>query len=181
MLRSICQQIWRIQQWPQRTGKGQFSFQFQRRAMPKNVQTTVHLYSFHMLPRLCSKSFKLGFSSMWTKNFQMFKLGLKKSEEPKIKLPTCSGSWRKQGDFRETSTSASLTMLKSLTVWITTNWEILKEMRVPDYLNYLLRNLYSSQETIVRIRHGTTDWFKIGKKVHQGCILLPCLFNLYSD
>ena len=62
-----------------RTGKGQFSFQSQRRAMPKNVQTTLQLLSLHMLVRLCSKSFKLGFSSMWTKNFQMYKLGLEKT------------------------------------------------------------------------------------------------------
>ena len=93
----------------------------------------------------------------------MFKLDLEKAEEPEVKLPTFIGSWRKQGNSRETSTSASLTMLKSLTVWITTNWEILKELRVPDHLNYLLTNLYSSQETL-NIGHETTDWFKIGKK-----------------
>ena len=69
----------------------------------------------------------------------------------------------KAKEFQETSTSASLTMLKSLTVWITTNWEILKELRVPDHLNYLLTNLYSSQETL-NIGCETTDWFKIGEK-----------------
>ena len=74
-----------------------------------------------ILTRLCSKSFKLGFSSMWIKNFQIYKLGLEKAEEPGIKLPIFAGSWRKQGDFRKTSTSASLTTLKSLIVWITTN------------------------------------------------------------
>ena len=109
----------------------------------------------------------------------MFKLDLEKAEEPEVKLPTFIGAWRKQGNSRETSTSASLTMLKSLTVWITTNWEILKELRVPDHLNYLLTNLYSSQETL-NIGRETTDWFKIGKRVHQSCILLLCLFNLYA-
>ena len=64
-----------------------FSFQSQRGAMPKNVQTIVQLLSFHMLTRLCSKSFKLGFCSMWTEKFQMYKLGLEKAEEPEIKLP----------------------------------------------------------------------------------------------
>ena len=72
-----------------------------------------------MLARLCSKSFKLGFSSTWTKNFQMHKLGFKEAEEPEIKLPTFIESQRKQGNSRETSTSASLTMLKPLAVWIT--------------------------------------------------------------
>ena len=104
-----------------RNGKGQFSFQSQRRAKPKSAQTTIQLYSVHMLARLCSESFKLGFSSLWTKNFQMFKLDLEKAEEPGIKLPTFAGLGRKQRNSRKTSTSASLTILKPLTVWIKTN------------------------------------------------------------
>ena len=60
-------------------------------------------------------------------------------------------------------------------------WEILKEMGIPDYLICLLRNLYADQEATVRTGHGTTDWFQIGKGVHQGCILSPCLFNLYAE
>ena len=72
-----------------RTGKGQFSFQFQRRAMSKNVQTTIQLWSFHRIKRLCSKSFRLGFSSIWTENFQMYKLGFEEAEEPEIKFQHC--------------------------------------------------------------------------------------------
>jgi len=60
-------------------------------------------------------------------------------------------------------------------------WEILKEMGIPDHLTCLLRNLYAGQEATVRTGHGTTDWFQIGKGVHQGCILSPCLFNLYAE
>ena len=60
-------------------------------------------------------------------------------------------------------------------------WKILKEMGIPRHLTCLLRSLYAAQEAIVRTRHGTTDWFQIGKGVHQGCILLPCLFNLYAE
>ena len=71
-------------------------------------------------------------------------------------------------------------MLKPLTVWITTNWKILKEMGIPDHLTCLLRNLYAGQEAVVRTGQRTTDWFKIGKGVHQGCILSPCLFKLYA-
>ena len=66
---------------------------------------------------------------------------------------------------------ALLTMPKPLTVWITINWKILKEMGIPDHLTCLLRNLYTGQEATVRTGHGTTDWFQIGKGVHQGCIL----------
>ena len=71
-------------------------------------------------------------------------------------------------------------MPKPLTVWITINWKILKEMGIPDPLACLLRNLYAGQEATVRTGHGTTDWFQIGKGVPQGCILSPCLFNLYA-
>ena len=144
-----------------RTGKGHFSFQFQRRAVPKNIQNTIQFLSFHMLASLCSKSFKLGFSSMWIENFQMNKLDLEKAEEPEIKFPTSTGSSRKQESSRKTSTSSLLTMLKSWTVWITTNWKILQEMGIPDHLTCLLRNTYAGQEATVKTRHGTTDWFQI--------------------
>ena len=118
---------------------------------------------------------------MRTMNFQMFKLVLEKAEEPEIKLPTSAGSLKKQESTRKISTSALLTMPKPLTVWITINCKILKEMGIPDHLTCLLRNLYAGQEATVRTGHGTTDWFQIGKGVRQGCILSPCLFNLYAE
>ena len=110
----------------------------------------------------------------------MFKLGLEKAEEPAIKLPTPTGSSKKEESSRKTSTAALLTMPKPLTVWITSNWKILKEMGTPDHMTCLLRNLYVGQETTVRAGHGTADWFQIEKIVCQGCILSPCLFNLYA-
>ena len=72
-------------------------------------------------------------------------------------------------------------MTKPLTVWITKKWKILKEMGILDYLTCVLRNLYADQEATVKTGHGTTDWFQIGKRVSQGCILSPCLFNLYAE
>src|SRR5574337_1164443 len=87
----------------------------------------------------------------------------------------------KAREFQKTSISALLTMPKPLTLWITINWKILKEMGIPDHLTCLLGNLYAVQEATVRTGLGTTDWFQIGKGVHQGCILSPCLFNLYAD
>ena len=82
---------------------------------------------------------------------------------------------------KKTSLSALLTMPKPLTVWITTNWKILKEMGIPDHLICLVRNLYVGQEATVRTGHGTMDCFQIGKGVRQGCIVSPCLFNLYAE
>ena len=118
---------------------------------------------------------------MWTKNFQIYKLDLEKTEKPEIKLPTYFGSSKKQESSRKTSISALLTMPKPLTVWITTNWKILKQIGMSDHLSCLLRNLYAGQEAAVRTGHGPTDWFQIGKGVRQGCILSPCLFNLYAE
>ena len=112
----------------------------------------------------------------------MFKQVLEKAEEPEIKLSTSVGSTKKQESSKKTSTSALLTMPKPLTVWITTNWKILKEMGIPDHLICLLtRNLYAGQEATVRSGHGTMDWFQIGKGIGQGCISSPCLFNLYVE
>ena len=100
----------------------------------------------------------------------MLKLDLEKAEEPKIKLPTSAGSQKMKENSRKISTSASLTMLKPSTVWITKLWKILQEMGIPDHLTYLLRNLYAGQEATVRTGHGTVDWFQIGKEDCQGCI-----------
>ena len=106
----------------------------------------------------------------------MFKLDLEKAEEPEIKLTTSAGSSKKQERSRKTSTSALLTMLKPLTVWTTTNYG--KFLKRWDHLTCLLRNLYAGQEATVRTGHGIMDWLQIGKGVHQGCILSPCLFNM---
>ena len=111
----------------------------------------------------------------------MFKLVLEKAEEPEIKLPACVGSSKKQESSRKTSISALLMLPKPSAVWITINWKILKEMGILDHLICLLKNLYAGQEATVRIGHGTTDWFQIGKGVCQGCILSPCSFNLYAE
>ena len=111
----------------------------------------------------------------------MLKLVLEKAEEPETKLPTSAGSSKKQESSRKTSISALLTAKTFDCVDHNKLWKILKEMGIPDHLTCLLRNLYAGQEAIVRTGHGTTDWFQIGKGVRQGCILLPCLFNLYAE
>ena len=111
-------------------------------------------------------------------------------------LPDVQAGFRKGGETRDqianicwiikkarippkTSTSALLTTPKTLTVWITTDWKILRDenTRLP---YWPLRNLYAGQEATVRTEHRTTNWFQIGKGIRQGCILSPCLFNLYA-
>ena len=115
-------------------------------------------------------------------NFQMFKLDLQKAEEPEIKLPTPTGSFKKQERSRKKIYLCFIDYTKALDcVDHNKLWKILKEMGIPDHLNYFLRNLYAGQEATVRTGHGTTDWFQIGKGVCQGCILSPYLFNLYAE
>ena len=133
---------------------------------------------FTLLARQCSKSFKLGFSSTLTKNFQMLKLDLEKAKKSEIKLPTFTGSSKKLDNSRKTSISASLTTLKPLTVWNTTNCG--KCLKRWEYQTTLPASGETSMQVTMqqfRTRHGTTEWFKTGKGVCQGCILPPCLFN----
>ena len=115
-------------------------------------------------------------------NFQMFKLVLEKAEEPEIKLKTSVGSSKKQESSRKVSISALVTMSKPFDcVDHHKLWKILQEMGMPDHLPCLLRNLYAGQEATVRTGHGTTDWFQIGKGIHQGCILSPCWFKFDAE
>ena len=110
----------------------------------------------------------------------MFKLVLEKAEEPETKLPASAGSSKKQESSRKTSISIDYTKAFDC-VDHNKLWKILQEMGIPDHLTCLLRNLYVGQESTVRTGHGTTDWFQIEKGVCQGCILSPCLFNLYAE
>ena len=108
----------------------------------------------------------------------MFKLDSEKAEKAETKLPTSTGSSKKQDSsmffFIDYTNAFDCEDHNELL-------KILKEMGIPDHLTCLLRNLYAGQEATVRTVHGTTGWFQIGKGVHQGCILSPCLFNLYAD
>ena len=112
--------------------------------------------------------------------FQMSKLVLEKAEEPEIKLPTSAGSLKKEESSRKKIYICFIDYAKAFDcVDHNKLWKILKDMGLPYHLTCLLRNLYASQEVTVRTGHGTTDWFQTGKGICQGCILSPCLFNLY--
>ena len=114
-------------------------------------------------------------------NFQMFKLDLEKAEEPEINLPTSVGSLKKQESSRKTSTSTLLTMPKPLTVWITTNYGKFFKRWDTRSSDLPLEKSVCRPGSNFRNGHGTTEWFQTGKGVHQGCILSPCLFNLYAE
>ena len=113
-------------------------------------------------------------------NFQMFKLDLEKAEETEIKLPTSAGSLKKQKEFQKNIYFCFINYAEAFD-YVDHNklWKI-QEMGIPDHLTWLLRNLYAGQEATVRTGRGT-DRFQIGKGVCQGCILSPCLFNLFAE
>ena len=117
----------------------------------------------------------------------MFKLDLEKADEPEIKLPTPVGSSNKGESSRKNIYFCFIDYAKVFDcVDHNKLWKILQEMKkffkiLPDHLTFLLRNLYAGQEATVKIGHGTMDWFQIGKRVRQGCILSPCFFNFYAE
>ena len=117
---SICQQIWKTQQWPQDWKRSVF-IPIPKKGNAKECSNYCTIALISHTSKAMHKFSKPGFSSMWTVNFQMFKLVLEKAKEPEIKLPTYAGSLKKQESSRKTSTSALLTMPKPLEVWITTN------------------------------------------------------------
>ena len=126
VLHSICQQIWKTQQWP---GLEKVSFH----SNPKECSNHCTVALISHASKVMLKILQARLQQYWTMNFQVFKLDLEKAEEAEIKLPTSTGLFKKQESSRKTST-ALLTMPKPLTVWITTNWKILKEMGIPDHL-----------------------------------------------
>ena len=112
----------------------------------------------------------------------MFKLVLEKAEEPEIKLPTSIWIIEKAREFQKNIYFCFIDYAKAFDcVDHNKLWKILKEKGIPDHLTCLLRNLYAGQEATVKSRHGKTDTFQIGKRSMQGCILSPCLFNLYAE
>ena len=135
--------------------------------MPKNVQTTAQLHSSHMLVKQCSKFSKAGFIKSRGTRYQTANICwiIEKAREFQKNIYFCFT------DYAKTFECVDHNKLR----------KILKEMGIPDHLICLLRNLYAGQESTVRTGHGTTDWFQIGKRIRQGCILSPYLFNLYAE
>ena len=140
VLHSICQQVWKTQQWPQDWERSGFiPIPKKGNAIECSNYRTVALVSH--TSKVMLKILQARLQQYVDCELQMFKLVLEKAEEPEIKLPTSVGSWKKQESSRKTSTS----------------WKILKEMGIPGHVTCLLRNLYASQEATVRTVHGTTD------------------------
>ena len=158
VLHSICQQIWK-------TRKGQFFIPIPEKGNNKECSNycTIALISF--ASKVVLKIPQVRLQQYINHKLPNVQAGFRKGGGTRGQIVNICWIPKKQESSRITTISALLTMPKPLTVWVTTNWKILKEMGIPNHLTCLLRNLYAGQETTVRTGHGTTDWFQIGKGV----------------
>ena len=181
VLHSICQQIWKTQQWSQDWRRSVFF------PIPKKHNA-----------KECSNYCTIAFISH-TSKLKLKILQARLQQYVNHELPDVQADFRKGRGTRDQIANIlwiiekARELQKNIYFYFIVYakafdcvdhhrlWKILKEMRIPDHLTCFLRNLYAGQEATVRTRHGTTDWFQIGKGVHQGCILSPCLFNLYAE
>ena len=169
-----------------RTEEGQFSFQSQRKAMAKNAQTTGQLHS-SQTSKVMLKILQARFQQYVNHELPDVQAGFRKGRGTRDQI--CNICWiiKKAREFQKNIYFCFIDFAKGFiglcqSLWLCDHnklWKILKEMEIPDHLTCLLRNLYAGQEVIVRTGHVTTDWFQI--RACQGCILSPCLFNLYAE
>src|SRR5574340_1250584 len=162
------------------TGKGQFSFQSRRKAMPKNIQTTAQLHSSHA-SKVMLKILQARLQQYVNHQFPDVQSGFRKGRGTRDQIANIHWIMDKAREFQKNIYLCFIDYAKAFDcVDHNKLWKVLKEMGIPGHLTCLLRNLYAGQKATVRTGHGTTDWFQIGKGVRQGCILSPCLFNLYA-
>ena len=163
-----------------RTGKGQFSFQSQRMAMPNNAQTTTQLHSYASKVKL--KILQARLQQYVNCELPDVQAGFRKCRGARDQITNIRWIIEKARKFQKNIYFCFIGYAIAFDcVDHNKLWKILKEMGLPDHLTCLLRNLYAGQEATVRTGHRTTDWFQIRKGIRQGCILSPCLFNLYAE
>ena len=162
-----------------RIGNSQFSFQSQRKAMPKNVQNYHTIALISHASKVILKILQARLQQYVNRELPNVQVSFRQGRGTRYQIVNICWIIKKAREFQKNTYSALLTIPKPLTVWITINCgKFLKRWEYQDHLTCLLRNLYAGQEATVRTGHGTTDWFQRGKGVHQSCTLLPCLINL---
>ena len=168
MLHSICQQIWKTQQWPEDWKKSVF-IPILKKGNGKDCSNYRTIALISHASKVMLKILKPGFSNTWTVNSLMFKLLLGRRTRDQI----ANICWiiEKEREFQKNIYFCFIDYAKAFDcVDHKKLWKILKEMGILDHLTCLLRSVYAGQQATVRTGHGTTDWFQIGKGVHQGCI-----------
>ena len=179
VLHSVCQHIGKLSSG-HRTGKGQFSFQSQRKAMPKcSNYCTIAVIS--PASKVMLKILQARLQQYVNHELSYVQDGFRKGRGTRDQIANILWIIKKARESQKNIYFCFIDYVKTFdSVDHNRLWKILQEMGIPDHLTCLLRNLYAGQEATVRTGHGTTDRFQIGKGVRQGCILSPCLFNFYA-
>ena len=181
VLHSICQQIWKMQQWPQDWKRSVFI------PIPKkgnaiecsNYRTIAFIWH---TSKVMLKILQSRLQQYVNHEFPDFQAGFRKGRETRDQIANICWITEKSREFQKNIYFCVIDYTKAFDcVDHNKQWKILKEMGIPDHLTCLLRNLCAGQEATVRTNHGKTDWFQIWKGLHQGCILSPCLFSLYAE
>ena len=180
MLYSICQQIWKPQQWPQDWKRSVF-IPIPRKGSAKKCSKYRTVTLILHASKVMLKSLQARLQQYMNQELSDVQARFKKGRGIRDQIVMICWIIEKSREFQTNIYFCFITRVALLTVWITADWKILKEMAIPDQLSCLLGNLYAGQEARVRTGHGTMNWFKIWKAVCQGCIFSPCLFNLYAD
>ena len=175
VLHSICQKIWKTQQWPQDWKKSDFI------PIPKKGNAK-ECSNYHTIALISHSILQARLQQYVNCELPDVQAGFRKRRGTRDQIANTCWIMEKAREFQKNIYFCFIDYAKAFEcVDHKKLWTILKEMGIPDHLTYLLRNLYAGQEATVRTGHGTTDWFQIGKGVCQGCILSPCLFNFYAE
>ena len=181
VLHSICQPIWKTQQWPQDWKRSVF-IPIPKKGNAKECSNYRTIALISQASKVTFKIFQARLQQSVNHEFSDVQAGFKKGRGTRDQIANIHWITEKAREFQKNIYFCFIDYTKAFDCVDHNNlWKILREMGIPDHLTCLLRNLYAGQEATVGNGHGTTDWFQIGKGVHQGCILSPCLFNLYAE
>jgi len=181
VLHSICQQIWKTQQWPQDWKRSVF-IPIPKKGNAKECSNYRTIALISHASKVMLKILQARLQQYVNHELPDVQAGFRKGRGTRDQIANICWIMEKAREFQKNIYFCFIDYAKAFDcVDHNKLWKILKEMGIPDHLTCLLRNLYAGQEATVRTGHGTTDWFQIGKGVHQGCILSPCLFNFYAE
>ena len=181
MLHSICQQIWKTQQWPWCWKRSVFIL-IRKKGNAKKCSNYHTIAFISHITKIMLKILQARLQQYVNHERPDVQDGFRKSRGTRDQIANICCIIKKTSEFQKNIYFCFIDYAKSFDcVDHNKLWKILKEMGIPYHLTCLLRNLYAGQEATVRTGHGTTDWFQIGKGLYQGCILSPCLFNLYAE
>ena len=181
VLPSICQQIWKTQQWPWNWKRSVF-IPIPKKGNAKECSNYHRIALISHASKVMLKILQARLQQYVKRKLPDVQAGFREGRVTRAQIANSCWIIEKAREFQKYIYFCFTDYAKSFPcVDHNKLWKILKEKGIPDHLICLLRNLYAGQEATVRTGHGTMDWFKIGKGIHQGCILSPCLFNLYSE